>query len=988
MVLILMLGISSYALAQRTISGTVTDAANGEALISATVVIKGTAIGTTTDLDGKYSIEVPEGSTTLVFTYIGYAAKEVELAVENTVDVQLSEGLDITEVVVVGYGTQQKGEITSSVVSISSKDFNQGNVHDPTQLVQGKVAGLSIAKVGSDPNASSEIRLRGLSTLGANTSPLIVIDGLIGGTLDNVDPNDIASIDILKDGSAAAIYGTRASSGVIIVTTKKGKSGKTTINYNVYATTEAIANQVSTASTDEFLQYRPASSNKGSSTDWVDLVTRDAFTHVHNISLSGGVGSTTYRASLNYRDVEGIGINSAFQQLNGRLNLSQKALDDKLTLDLNVSATEKVADFGLVETFRYATLYNPTAPAYFSPSDPLYEKYGGYYQSENFDFFNPLAIAEQNTNVGELKNLMISGRATLEIIDGLTVSAFVASQRESDLTGQYSKSTSYFRGFNRNGLATRFTEDRTNDLFETTVNYNKTFNGNLKVNVLAGYSWQENEFQNLKVEAGNFISDDLGFNNIEAAQDFANGLATVESQKENFKVIGFFGRLNLAYDNTYFLSAAVRREGSSRFGENNKWGTFPSVSGGVNIANLIESEGVDNLKLRIGYGETGALPPFSYLSLPRFSQNGSFFYNGGFVPAYAPEFNANPDLKWEIKEELNVGLDFAFLDYKLTGSIEYYDRTTRDLLFDLPVPVPPNQAPRTWVNLEDVNLKNSGVEVSVTYNYSKGDFSWSPTLTFGTYNTKINTVNVANPTYAFFGTDGNFFDAETSPGAPGLNDNPTQVVQANQPIGQHYGFIYEGVNLDDSTWVFRDINGDNTIDENDKTVIGNGLPDFSLGLLNSFSYKNLDFTFFFRGDFGHELSNMYRVFYEPLGGSRLVENLVITEHFLPNAIVTPEFSSYYIEDASFVVLDNITIGYTVPQTNGTFSKVRVYLTGRNLFYITDYSGVSPEVRYSDPGPSDNGGEINLTPNPLFPGIDRRNTYFTTRSFTIGVNLTF
>ena len=987
MVLVLMLGISNHALAQRTITGTVTDATSSEALISATVVVKGTSVGTTTDVDGKYSISVPEGSTTLVFTYIGYLSKEVELGTDNTVDAQLSEGLDFTEVVVVGYGAQPKGEVTSSVVSIKAEDFNQGNVHDPTQLVQGKVAGLSISKVGSDPNAGSEIRLRGLSTLGANTSPLIVIDGLIGGSLDNVDPNDIASMDVLKDGSAAAIYGTRASSGVIIVTTKKGRAGKTTVDYNVYGTTESVANQVSTATPAQFRQYRPATADAGSSTDWVDLVTRDGFTHVHNISLSGGVDNTTYRASFNYRDVEGIGINSAFKQLNGRLNLRQKALNDKLTFDLNIAATQREANYGLVESFRYATLYNPTAPTHFSSSHPLFEKYGGYYQSENFDYFNPLAIAEQNSNTGELKDLVISGKATLDITDNLSVSTFIASQRESDLTGKYSRKQSYFRGFNRNGLAERWTEDRTNDLFEATANYTNNFN-DLKLDALVGYSWQKTEKQNFRVQAGDFISDDLGFNNLESAQDFPNSLATVESQRENYQVIGFFGRVNLAYDDTYFLSAAVRREGSSRFGTNNKWGTFPSVSAGVNLSNLIESDGIDDLKLRLGYGETGALPSESYLSFLRFNQEGAFFYNGGFVPAYKPSLNANPDLKWEIKGEFNVGIDFSLMDYKLVGSIEYYSRTTRDLIFEVPVPVPPNQAARTWANLEDANLKNSGVELSLTYNYKKNDFSWSPTLTFATYNTTINTVNVTNPTYAFFGADGNFFDPSTSPGAPGLNDNPTQVVQANQPIGQHYGLVYQGISADGQNWIFQDLNNDGTINDDDKTVIGNGLPDFSLGLVNEFKYKNLDVSFFFRGDFGHELSNMYRVFYEPLGGSRDVENIVITEYFNPNANVAPQFSSHYIEDASFLMLDNMTVGYTLNTEGGNFSKIRLYVTGRNLFYITNYSGVSPEVRYADPGSTDNGGDINLNPNPLFPGIDRRNTYFTTRSFTIGANLTF
>lgn len=981
---------------QTTISGVVTDAENNDPLIGANVLVKGTSTGTITDIDGSYTLDLPAGSDVVVVSYAGYTDLEVNVAGQSVVNISLSAGALLDEVVVTGYGTQKAKQVTSSITSVKAEDFNKGAIQDSRLLVQGKVPGLNITQVGGDPNGTPEIRLRGVTTFGANASPLVVVDGVIGASLDNVDPNDIASIDVLKDGSAAAIYGTRASSGVILITTKRGVAGETKVEYNVYAAVDQIAKTQSNLNAAEFAAT-PLGQDVGADTDWVDEVTRDGFSHVHNLSFSGGIGSTSYRASLNYRDIESVGKGSGFDQINGRLNLSQKALNDKLTLDLGISATQRNATFGFNEAYRYATLYNPTAPVRFDPNGPGYDagldaRFGGYFQAINFDYFNPVGILEQGINEGELKDMIITGKATYDLTDDLSVSASVSRQRESDVFGRYYSKSAFWRGEGRNGLAERNTDDRDFTLFEATANYTKDFSGGIEFAGLIGYSWQESTNQGFSFSAGDFISDDITFNNAGFSLDVGNGIAGIGSYKNENRIIGFFGRVNLNFNDDFYITASVRRDGSSRFGAENQWGTFPAVSAGVNLTNLTDLSGVDNLKLRVGYGITGANAPEDNLDVLRFGRQGSFFFNGAFVPAIGPSTNANPDLKWEVKKELNAGLDFAFADYAFTGSLDYYRRTTSDLIFNVPVPVPPNTASRTWANLEDVELQNSGIELALTYNHSgSGDFTWSPTLTFGSYKTTLDQNEVENATFQFFQSGGQFFDESTSPGAPGLNNNPTVVVQANEPLGQFWGPKVLEVGPD-GKWIYEDVDGDGVGTVDDRQVIGNGLPDFSLGLVNSFTFGNTDFSFFLRGDFGHELANMWRVFYEYEQNPRSsIENIIRTDLYVEGLTEQPQFNSYHIEDASYIALDNITLGHTLDlPASSAFSNVRIYVNARNVAFFTSYTGVDPAVRYGDTGSSDNGNSpaFQFNPNPLAPGINRRNDYFRTRQFSLGANFGF
>ena len=973
--------ISSSVYAQeKTVSGKVTAAGEGE-LPGVNVLVKGTTTGTVTDLEGNYRVTVPEGYDVLVFSSIGYTNQEVTIGNQTTIDIVLEEDIQsLSEVVVVGYGTQEKKEITSAVTSIKAEDFNGGLVNNPAQLIQGKVAGLVVARPGANPNEGFNIRLRGLSSVGANTQPLIVVDGVIGGSLDNIDPNDIESIDILKDGSAAAIYGTRGSAGVILVTTKSGKAGRMQVDYNGSFSVESVAKSVPVLDAEQFRNFG-GGTDLGSSTDWFEETTQNALAQVHNLSLSGGTEQTTYRLSVNYRDADGVAVTTGFDQLNARLNLTQMALKDKLTLTAQLSTTTREADLGFSDAFRYATVYNPTAPV--RSNDDEFDIYDGYFQQVLFDYYNPLAILEQNINEEKKKIYNANFRAEYEFLPGLRGALFYATQTENKLRGIYFDKNSFWIGRDRNGIGGRSTEENFNELFEATVNYN-TAVGQLDVAALGGYSIQDFENEGFFAAGGDYLVDEFTYNNLGAALDFPNGRGNAQSFKDANRLIGFFGRVNLNYAGTYFLSASVRQEGSSRFGTDNKWGTFPAVSGGLTLTNLVDIPGVDNLKLRASWGVTGNIPGSSYLSIPRVGPTGNFLVDGSFVPSYGPVSNANPLLKWERKGEWDVGFDFSALDDRLTGSFDYYERTTRDLLLEFAVPVPPNLFSTQWVNIGE--LTNKGVEFTLNYRViQNANFSWETGGNFSSFNTEL--VSLSNDDFEF-GSE----QFIAGMGSPGQNGTFLIRVKEGEPVGQIWGPKYESID-EDGKWVYQDLDGDGDIDKDDETVIGNGLPDFTYGWNNTFTFGNFDFNFFLRGSVGHDLVNSFRGFYEAPSNITSYNILESAEDF-KNLKDAPKFSSLYVENASFLKLDNATLGYriTLPE-EGIFRNLRFYVSGQNLFVITDYSGVDPEVRFSDK--PENEGDINGAldaveddGNPLAPGIDRRNTWFRTRTFTLGVNLGF
>lgn len=968
----------------KEVTGTVTEAETGDAIPGANVVVKGTSTGTVTDFDGKYSLTFSEESAVLVYSFVGFKSQDIEVGNQSLIDVSLiADVTALSEIVVTGYGTQEKKEITSAVASVKEEDFNVGMVNNPAQLIQGKVAGLSITKAGGDPNDEYNVRLRGVTTFGANQEPLVVIDGFIGASISSVDPADIASIDVLKDGSAAAIYGTRGSSGVILITTKNGKKGRTSVNYNGSFSFDSVDRTMDFMTADQYKSV-PGAIDLGSDTDWLNEVTQTGISHVHNLSLDGGTQGTQYRASVNYRDVQGMAIKTGFKQINGRLNLSQTALNGKAKFILNLATTTKNSKYGFKEAFRNAVLSNPTLPVKFDGTAGLTD-IGGYAERDVFDYWNPASIAEQNLNEGKDTRTMGQLRFEydfMDLVDGLRLSLAYSQQVENDIRGQFYPSTAKFGdGSANSGNAERSTERRNNELFETTLDWIGTA-GSTDITALLGYSYQDFYTEGFNLAGGQFITDEFTYNNMSASQDFNNGLGTADSYAHSSRLIAFFGRVNVNVNDTYFFSISARQEGSSRFGENSKWGLFPAVSGAVDISQIANLGPLANLKLRASYGRTGAIPGESYLSLQRYGPQGNFYYNGGYVPSYGPVSNPNPELAWETKDEVDVGLDFVTENGRWSGTADYYVRTITDMILLVNVPVPPNLFDETHVNIGE--LKSSGFELAVEWKaVQNSGLTYTTGLNFSTFNTKIESLTSGDLS---FGEGGVLYRANM--GSPGQNDTELVRVKEGEPLGDLWGPVWDGTTLDaDGVPVFEDISGDGSFCDcdDDRTVIGNGLPDLAMGWDNTFTFgKGWDANLFFRGAFGHELLNSYRGFYENLESTTVGSwNIVNTDAFNPD-VTKAVVNSQHVENASFFKLDNASIGYSFDMSgSNAFNKIRVFLAGQNLFTITNYTGIDPEVRYVDTG--ENFGDPD---DPLAPGIERRNTYFTARTITIGLSLGF
>ncbi|WP_418501216.1 SusC/RagA family TonB-linked outer membrane protein [Flagellimonas sp.] len=946
-----------------TVNGKVVDG-NGSPLTGVNVVIKGTGIGTMTDMDGTYLLSDVDLDGTLIFSFVGFVSQEVPIDYATRVDVVLQEDIEaLDEVVIIGYGSLEKNKITSAITNVKPEDFNRGNINNPAQLLQGKVPGLNIVVPQGNPNGAYNIRLRGLSTIGANTQPLIIIDGVIGSDLNSIDPNDIESIDILKDGGAAAIYGTRGSSGVIIIQTKTGKTNQSRIDYNSYLAIENMDRSLPIMTKEEYLEN--GGTDYGSHTDWMDEITRSAVSHVHNLSLSGGTEKLSYMASFNYRDIQGIVQNTGYDQLNGRLNLSQKAFGDRLTLNLNLALSSRKANVGFDDVFRSAIIMPPTAPVFGTGEE--YDQYGGYFQNRAHELFNPMAIIDQNTNERSTQRSTYNIQADYKVTDKLTASARFAQNNEEVVNGKYiSRYSLYGSGIDRQGLASKSTYDNKSDLFEMTGSYSNMF-GDLNLNALIGYSYQELKSEHYFVEVGNFLTDEFSFNNLAAGRDLADGRAKSESSKESNKLIAFFGRINLSYDNTYFLTTSLRREGSSRFGEGNQWGNFVGLSAGADISRIVDIPFVDQLKLRGSYGVTGALPAQSYLSKQIYGPGSTlnyYLYNDRFTPVYSPQSNPNPDLKWETKTELDFGIDFSLLGSRLTGTLDYYNRKTSDALITLNVPVPPNLFPTTVLNAG--KLQNRGFEVGLRFDaVMTKDFAWTPYVNFSNNSSKIISLSMGDIQYG----------VREVGGLPAPLTGNVVRVEEGKPLGQMIGWVYEGVDSE-GNYILKDMDGNGVVNELDTDIIGHGLPkgEFSFG--NDLRYKNFDLNFLFRGVYGHDLVNLHRTMFEQV--SRIsTYNLIKTKYFQPEYLGPVAYNSRYVEDASFIKLDNLSLGYNfdLPE-NSMLTKARVYVAGQNLFYITGYSGVDPEPRYS----YDN--------NVLAPGIEPLNSWVTTRTYTLGVNFSF
>ena len=976
--LLTLLSFSLTALAQQKVTGKVKDS-SGEPVIGASVVVKGNnTMGTITDFDGNFMLDVPAKSV-LVISYIGYVTQEVPTAGKNSLEIVLKEDTKtLDEVVVIGYGTQRKGDVTSSVASVKADNFVKGAVKDVGQLIQGKVAGLAITNPNGDPTGSTQIRLRGTNTIGgANTAPLVLIDG-IPGELGTVAPEDVESVDVLKDGSAAAIYGTRGTNGVILITTKQAKGVDINqVEYNGYVSTSLIAKKLDMLNADEFRTLYP-DQDHGADTDWIDEISRTPVSHVHNLSLMGGNSKTNYIANLNYASRQGIMKKSDFESFQGRIEVTHRMFDDKLKLKFGLfgkkNQMESTTSGGSFRGWVYgqATRRNPT--------DPVRNEDGTWNENvSKFEYENPLALLYEAEGNVKKTQLRYNGNIVYNPIKDLTLSAVFSYIRDNMNRG-YGETLNHISAL-RDGLAgwsSVGAYTKMEKLMELTAQYNKEI-GAHKFSVLGGYSYNETDFEELWIDNYGFQDDYFGgWHNIGIGSALKDGKANIGSKKTPTHLIGFFGRATYSFKNRYLLMGALRYEGASQlWGTDNAWGLFPSISVGWRIteeAFMKNQKIFDDLKLRVGYGVTGSQPKDPFLGVAMLKYGSYAFVNGNWVQTIVPASNPNPDLKWEEKKETNIGLDFVSWGGRLSGSIDYYNRDVDGLIYEYGVPTPPNLYNKTMAN--GGTMRNRGVEVLVTVvPVQNKDFEWSTTGTFS-----LNSNKLISLSGSIFKSDYDYFNTGTVEYSGQVADSHR--VQVGESIGNFYGFKVVDVDSE-GRWIYEDRNGelvnykDFTHAPEDKHVIGNGLPKWYAGWNNTLRYKNFDLNVTMRGAFGFQIINGGRMNYENVKNSRFenrlksVNDLVFGKHTL-SPEVEPEFNSYYVEDGDYWKIDNITLGYSFGQVGKYIKSLRIYGSVLNALTITGYKGIDPEV----------------STDGLTPGYDTRDRYPSVRSFTFGVNVKF
>ena len=723
--------IAPAAIAQNMVSGTVVDGQN-EPVIGASVMVKGTTSGVATGIDGDFSIAA-KPSDVLKVSAVGYKTAEVKVEGTAPIRITLEESSEVLdEVVVIGYGTSTKKELTGSVASMKKEELNPGTFPNAMGMLQGKVAGLQIVNPsGADPTAKYEILLRGTNTLAAGQGPLVIIDGVAGADIRNINPQDIESIDVLKDGSAAAIYGTRGTNGVIIVTTRRAREGRAEVTYEGQFTVGKVTRRAVPLTASEFNYvidtYRPelSGSKYGADTDWFDEITRTPISHKHTLSLSGGTEKFSHFTSLNYEKAEGVQRGNDFEKIAGRTNIRQILLEGWVDVDVNLFITHRKYNPSNTSAFQQAFIHNPTEPVY----DPSNSTSGGYYRIEAMEYYNPVAMINERTSTTVNDNFGGNARVTLNIkpIKGLKWDAFLALSRESNESKTYS--THFYPSIIGTDGSAEISNYKNNDTqFETTLNYIRSF-GPHSLQALLGYTYQKGTENSAGMSNVGFDFDDTETNDIGSGTGLLNGKAGLSSYKESHTYIGFFGRVLYNYDQRYLASVSLRRDGSSRFGKNNKWGWFPAVSLGWRISReafLRDVEWLNELKIRGGYGVTGNQDFSNYKSLILMTTAGKFWYNGEWINTYQPASNPNPDLQWEKKKEFNIGLDAQLFNSRLNVTFDYYHRTTDNLLYNYTVPTPPYIFNTLFTNVGKVT--NQGVELTISAIPVKTkDFTWSTT---------------------------------------------------------------------------------------------------------------------------------------------------------------------------------------------------------------------------------------------------------------------
>jgi iron complex outermembrane receptor protein len=946
---------------QKIVKGRITDE-SGAALPGVNVLEKNTTNGVIADTDGKYSITVSSPSSVLVFSFIGYISKEEATGTLSTIDVSLAQSLTgLDEIVVVGYGTQQKRAISGSVTKVGEKDFNAGITRTAADFIQGKVAGLTITTSTGDVTAEQTMRLRGTSSLTGSSEPFVVIDGVPGLSLSSVAPQDIESISVLKDASASAIYGSRSASGVILITTKKGLQNKTTVEYNGYAAFDIVSNKPDVLTADEYRKWATDNNvdvsvfDKGANTNWFDEIMRTGMSQNHDFSVSGAGATNNYRVSVSYLDQEGVMMDNYQKRINTRFSMNQKALKDHL--DLSVSGGINQRDYQATATGNFVLAYNVL------PTIPVKNADGSWWDSDEYDQGNPVRNMTYNSAPRKSSLIFINGKANLKITNALSAGINVYKERNSyDASDYLDSRTRYGRA--SNGTASRSSSTSDKNLLETTVNYAKKF-GRHDVNFLAGYSYEDYYYQSAFAQNRFFVTNLFGPNNLGAGEQLLTG--DVASSASMNKLISFFGRLNYSFSDRYIVSASLRRDGSSKFGADNKWGTFPSVSGAWRIIDepfMQSIKGVvDELKLRVGYGVSGnqsGLAPYQSLSL--YGSSGLYYDNGAWHTAYGVSQNPNQNLKWESTSMFNVGVDFSIFKSRLNGTIEYYNKVTDDLLYNYAVPVPPYMYANMMANVG--SMENKGIELTLSGDViRKADLRWTISVNAAHNENKILSLSNEEFTTSSIKTG--------SAWVRGGSTNTTHIIQEGYQVGQFYGPKCLGIDETGKYIIDDMVDGIAGFTVTDYTYIGKAQPKLTYGINSTTTYKDFELSFFIRGVYGNDVLNFSKMSYANL--QWLPGANVLASALTMGLKQSPFYNSFYIEKGSFARLDNLTFAYALqPKDMLGVSKIRFYATAHNLMTFTKYKGVDPEVPM--------GG--------LDPGIEGREYYPKTRTYILGINVTF
>ena len=957
------MSVLSLSAQNRTIKGKVVDE-TGEPLPGTTVVAgRNYAV---TDIEGRFTLTAKTGDAVTV-SCMGY--DDFVFTVTNdsdTVSVSMvpSAATMLDEAVSIGYGKTTKKELTGSVASLKSDDMDLGSFTNAGGMLQGKVAGLTVVNPdGGDPNASYQFLLRGTNTLAAGQGPLIIIDGVVDADLRNINFQEVESMDVLKDGSAAAIYGTRGTNGVIIITTKRAKSGTTSVQYDGQVSVQAVQSRAVPMTAEEFeytiKNYAPgkAGSLYGYDTDWFKEITRTPISHKHSVAVSGGTEAFSHRTVLNLEKNQGLQIGNEASKYLIKTNIRQTAIEGWLDVEYNLSYVKRQSTPANYGAFRQAFTRNPTEPVY----DPSDTADGGYFTLTESDYSNPVAMINERYANNETSNLLANVRATLNIlpIEGLKWDNFLSYNDEKYFSQEYK--TSFYPGsVGKKGVAYSSGNAYDNLQWESTLQYSRVFGGHSIQGVL-GYTWQEQMSWSTDMENYGFDSDFYKANNMGAGTALKEGLADMYTNRSSSRYIAFFGRAIWNYKEKYLASVSLRRDGSSRFGKNHKWGWFPAASVGWRISEepwMKDLQWLSELKLRAGFGVTGNQDFSNYKSLMLMSTSTSFYYNGEWINSYAPASNANPELRWERKSEFNVGMDFSFFEGRLGGNLDYYYRLTTDLLYEYNVPVPPYDYKTLFTNVGSIS--NTGIELTLYATPVKTrDFVW---------NTSLVAAHNGNKLIRFTNEEFQNQDYEIGWIATPVGAYVQRLIEG-ESLGSFYAPIWDSVGSDGSDVLKNEFMG--KVPTAKWSRIGSAYPDVTLGWSNNLKYGAFTLSATLRASIGGKVFNSYRANYESLHQIGLRN---ILSSWLDNTAYTGEirYSSKYIEDATYLKLDNVSLSYDLPFHNKYIHGGKVFIAGQNLLCISGYKGVDPEVSLTG----------------LTPGIESTSYYPRTMTFSLGATLNF